>query len=200
MSFDLTMIGVGVWVGCFVGEVLIVLGEWSTYKRDITYADASKIDSTTKFAQSIQVMDAERYSALGIKFPELNIRWEGKPVVRIDGTKILLACFQKFLMDSDEVYFVPERHYNNDKTLQGQLQLSRDNIRAQWWHTVNYLLSEKHITPDSMKGSHTFIWIAGRRQMLLNQFVYSRPVDFFALIDEVSDDEPDDNQLEEVPA
>lgn len=141
------------------------------------YSKSTVVDKWAKYAQSLTLLDPSRYSALGLQFPELEIRWEGKPVIRLAGTDILLPCLQKFLLDSSNEDFAAERLYNDDKFLQQAFGLTRDTVRHQWWLAVNWLVEQGHITANTAVGNHSFKWVVGHRTVLLNQYVHSRPLD-----------------------
>jgi hypothetical protein len=111
-------------------------------------------------------LSPDRYSALGLEFPELDIAFEGEPIVRLRNTNILLDCFQKFLADSTDVNFASLNWYNEDKTLQERFDMSRDAVRAQWHLTVTYLAEAGHITKNSAQGNHSYVWMKGSRSKL----------------------------------
>lgn len=173
-------------LGCFVYEfnvgfwtllvfAVIIMGwiVWGDlWHTAVQHAEAKAELSRrrTEFAQAIATLSPDRYSALGLEFPELEIEFEAQPIVRLRGTNILLDCFQKFLYDSTETDFASVRLYNEDKTLQERFNMSRDAVRAQWYLTVKYLEERGHLTPNSAAGNHSYLWMQGSRKKFVRWF------------------------------
>jgi hypothetical protein len=117
------------------------------------------------FVISIASADSEARSFLSMEWPELGVMdVEIKPSVYIlnhgMNTNILLECFQRFLQDSDEREFADVRRYNEDKTLQELMGMSRQAIRVQWDLSTRHLVKKGFIYPNSAQGSHSFLWVS----------------------------------------
>jgi hypothetical protein len=144
---------------------ILIAGLWET-KR--TYND-----SLADVARAIAQLDPSRWSALGIKFPELRIRFQGEPVTYFEDTDILHKCLVQFLEDSDDVSFAAERLYNDTDQIRDMLGLTREQVREQWRMAVEFLTVQKHLIENSASGNRTYLWRTGRRQMLMDKYVRS---------------------------
>lgn len=117
-----------------------------------------------KFVQSIAAADSDVRSFLALEWPELGVNdVEVQPAIYLlhhgMNTNILLPCFQRFLKDSDEREFADMRRYNDDKSLQEQMSMSREAIRVQWDLTTRHLAKKGYLSPNSAMGSHSFLWV-----------------------------------------
>lgn len=121
-------------------------------------------DSRTKFITAIGNQDSDTRSFLSLEWPELGVMdVEIKPALYIlhhgMNTNILVSAFQRFLQDGDEREFADVRRYNEDKSLQEALGISREGVRKQWELATQYLSKKGYLYPNSAQGSHSFLWV-----------------------------------------
>jgi hypothetical protein len=155
-----------------VGGILVVGGGWlaywvttdGMYERHNDELDNRRhlVDSRTRFAQAITQVDRETREFLALEWPELGVEFGIEPIYYLldNGlnTNILLDCLRKFLQDSNEIEFVDQRRYNDDKYLQEAFGLSRESVRTQWRLASQYFLRRDYLMHDSMRGSHSYQW------------------------------------------
>jgi hypothetical protein len=181
----------GIWgFGIFTGIVMIwiVGSDWYASAHMFVIAKTELVKQRTDFGRMLGSLSPDRYSALGLEFPELDIAFEGTPIVRLRNTNILLDCFQKFLVDSTDVNFASLNWYNEDKSLQERFDMSRDAVRAQWHLAVNYLAEAGHITKNSAAGNHSYVWMKGSRAKLTRWYGMVSAVDYVNMNTEVPND------------
>jgi len=153
---------------CLLGWLVIAdIWERSTANN---YSKASLAAERAKFAQSIVNLSPQDKALLAIEWPELDIEFDGRPTLCLRGTNILLPCFQKFLNDSTTTDFASVNWYNDDKTLQDILAMSRDAVRHQWHLSVAYLVDRGLLTKDSAMGSHSYKWMRGGYKRMLRWY------------------------------
>ena len=175
--------GVAVILCSIYMEIRVVF--MNNHHRKVQYLETTTelTDARTKFGAMMSTLDTERWKALGIEFPELEIVFEGKPRVILASTDLLLPCLQKFLIDSTQQEFVPEHYYNVDQTLQTNLAMSREAVRRQWWVAVKWL-KDRQLLIDAPVGPHTWRWQnENTRATLLHWFVYAKPFDNSFVVD-----------------
>jgi len=149
--------------GVVLGGWTIIDSIWERHNDEIE----KKTDLTKareKFMTAVGSADSEARSFLSLEWPELGVMdVEIKPAIYIlnhgMNTNILLSCFQRFLQDSDEREFADVRRYNDDKSLQDMMGMSRDAVRKQFEMATKYL-TPKYLYPNSAQGSHSFLWIS----------------------------------------
>lgn len=147
--------------GFFLGVWVISASSWE-YHNDELMERRALVEARTKFAMSIAPLNPNQLQVIGLEYPELGVDFGVEPVIYLleDGkvTGILLACLQKFLADSNASEFADLRRYNDDKYLQQQFGLSRDQVRKQWQLATDLLLRKGFLVYGSMTGSHTYQW------------------------------------------
>lgn len=167
----------------FVGLALmvwvIVDSIWSWHNDELENR-ANLVHERANFVQSIAHADSEVRSFLALEWPELGVNdIDISPTVYIlhkgMNTNILLPCFQKFLTDSDEREFADVRKYNEDKTLQEALSMSREAIRVQWDLTTRHLVKKGFLSPNSAGGSHSFLWVTKDHYYRMVQWYLNGP-------------------------
>jgi len=143
---------IGLWfLGTLAAIWIFIAGLWQS-KSDYNL-------SLARVAEQIRMMNPEQWNALGIRYPELRIKFHGKPIQYLEDSDIRLECFQKFLDDSDEYQFAPERLYGDGTQLRNQWRMSRD-----------WLIGKGFIIDNSAAGNHTWLWRTGRRQQLISMY------------------------------
>jgi hypothetical protein len=168
--YDLQVAAVVIGMFAFAIFAWIVRSDLGDQQISYNYSRAELEEKRVAFIQALATLSPDRYSALGLEFPELDIDFEGKPIVRLRGTNILLECFQKFLADSTDQEFASLHWYNDDKSLQEKFGMSRDAVRAQWHLTVTHLSDGGYITKNSAAGNHSYLWFGKSREKLVRWF------------------------------
>ena len=90
--------------------------------------------SIVAVAHEIKEMNPEQWQALGIRFPELHIHYEGSAISYLENTSIRMDHFERFINDSDDIQFAPERLYGEG---------TRD--RHQWMMCRDYLIQQGYL-------------------------------------------------------
>ena len=154
---DFFSISIGLWfLGTLAALWIFIAGLWKS-RADYNY-------SIVAVAHEIKEMNPDQWQALGISFPELRIRWDGKPINYIEDTDIRLENFQRFLDDSDDMQFAPERLYGDGT-----------QMRRQWMMCRDYLIERNFLIENSASGNHSWLWRTGRRRQLINMY-FQQPI------------------------
>lgn len=145
------------------------------------YSKADLAEKRAEFARSVVNLSYDDKALLGIEWEDLEIDFIGHPTLMLRGTNILLLCFQKFLADSTDTDFASLHWYNDDKSLQNTLAMSRDAVRHQWHLTVAYLAERGLLTKNSAQGNHSYKWMKGGRKRMLNWYGAVKTEDYVNL-------------------
>ncbi len=147
--------------GLFMVIWIISSTSWEYHNDELTER-RMLVESRTRFAMSLAPLTPNHLQVIGLEYPELGIDFGVEPIIYLlDGgkkTDLLLACLQKFLADSNASEFADVRKYNDDKYLQDQFGLSRDQVRKQWQLATDLLLKKGYLVYGSMAGSHSYQW------------------------------------------
>ena len=111
------------------------------------YAAADLWRARADYARAFTQADPETRTQLGLNFPRLRVRFDGKPSVTVDYSGVELSYFKTFMLDSDPVHISAMGHYG-DKTI----------ARKQWEKFKLYLMQENAVIPDSAVGPYSFRW------------------------------------------
>lgn len=152
LLIDMFWMSIGLWLlGTLAATWIFIAGLWKS-RADYNY-------SIVAVAHEIKEMNPEQWQALGIRFPELRIRYHGKPISYIEDTDIRSEWMKQFLDDSDEYQFAPERLYGEGT-----------QARKQWMLVRDFLISEGYLIDQSAAGNHSWLWRTGRRRQLLTMY------------------------------
>lgn len=147
--------------GLFLGVWVLSDASWDRHNDEIQYR-TYLVSERTKFALSLNGLDAKALDFLSVEWPELGVEFGNEPQVFIlhhgNNTGVNLTFFQKFLADSNAHEFADLRKYNSDKYLQETFGVAREMVRKQWRLSVDYLLRIEYLMHGSMAGSHTYLW------------------------------------------
>jgi hypothetical protein len=144
---------IGLWfLGCLAALWIFISGLWQA-KTDYNF-------SLAEVAKQIREMNPEQWQALGIRYPELRIRWHGKPIAFLEDTDIRIDYLQKFIDDGDEYQFAPERLYGDGTQLRNQWRMTRD-----------WLIEKQFVIENSASGNHSWLWRSGRRGQLISMYL-----------------------------
>lgn len=149
------------WLGLLASLWIFFIGIWQ--------ARSAYNSTLSDVAREVRLMNPEQYDALGIHFPELRIHYHGKPVSYLEDTSVRMEHFKKFLEDSDEVQFAPERLYGDGTQMRRQWTLCRD-----WLIEMDFLIQ------NSAAGNHSWLWRTGRRSQLFSMY-FSQPLELIDL-------------------
>ena len=150
---DSFWLAIGLWsLGSLAGIWIFLAGLWQV-KSDYNY-------SLVEVARQIREMQPEQWQALGIRYPELRIRWRGKPIAYLEDSDIRVEDLQRFVDDSDEYQFAPERLYGEGT-----------RTRAQWKLCRDWLIDQHFLIDNSAGGNHSWLWRSGRRGQLISMYL-----------------------------
>jgi hypothetical protein len=96
-------------------------------------------------SDSIRNLEADQWQAIGIYYPTLRIKWNGKPMQYLEDTEITLHQLERFMNDSDAKQVVPKRDWTGRQ-------------RRVWENIVRWLLQKNYIRHDSATGNHSYLW------------------------------------------
>lgn len=110
----------------------------------------SRIDfyrAVTALADKLKDLSPNQFSALGIAFPTLRIRFEGEPLQYIEDTDIQKSELAQFLAGSGLQQTMPERNW-----------ISNGWRRERYFSILRWLEENKWIYKDSAAGNHSWLW------------------------------------------
>lgn len=116
-------------------------------------------DTVARFAAEIKDMDEDRWQALGIRFPQLRVRWRGTPIVFFEDTAATFDDFERFMRDSDLREISPERNWSNGPE------------RRRWKAIKDWLEAKQYIYPQSASGNHSWLWRGDMHQVLWQRYI-----------------------------
>lgn len=166
-------------IGFALGTWVIIDAIWQRHNEEID-SRAELTGKRSEFVRSIAAADSEVRSFLSLEWPELGVNdIDIEPAVYIlhkgMNTNILLPCFQRFLQDSDEREFADVRRYNDDKSLQDAMSMSREAVRVQWDLATRHLVKKGFLSPNSAQGSHSFLWVTKDHYYRMVQWYLNGP-------------------------
>ena len=110
----------------------------------------SRIDfyqAITALADKLKDLSPSQYSALGIAFPTLRIRFEGELLQYIEDTDIQKSELTQFLDGSGLQQTMPERNW-----------ISAGGRRDRYFAILRWLEENRWIYENSAAGNHSWLW------------------------------------------
>lgn len=147
------------WLGAAL-MLIGVLGALWIMAAGAWEAKASYNSSLARVAEAIKDLNPDQWQAIGIRFPELRVRYQGQPVRYLEDTEIRMEAFERFMADSSTDAVAPQRYYGDGTAL-----------RRQWHAWIGWLTRQGYIIPNSASGNHSLLWRPGRHQQLMQMYL-----------------------------
>ena len=145
--------------GC--GLILMAFLIWILLFQE---AANEKYRTITAFGNMLAKLDPDQWSALGIAFPHIRIKWTGKPLKFFEDTDITLEDFECFMQDSDGRQISPERNWANGPD------------RRKWQMIKDWLEAKEYIYSQSASGNHSWLWRGDMYRILWQHYIQSEGI------------------------
>lgn len=113
----------------------------------------------TAFGNMLAKLTPDQWSALGIAFPHIRIRWKGKPIKFFEDTSATMEDWERFLDDSNWKQISPERNWKGA------------DLRK-WEQIKGWLEEHNFIIRDSAAGQHSWLWRGNMYSILRDRYLY----------------------------
>jgi hypothetical protein len=151
-------------VASIVSGILVlfsfVVMAWISNQERIAFYDA-----ITRFSDSIRNLEQDQWLALGIRFPSIRIKWDGKPLKLLEDTDITIPELERFMKDSDPTQISPRRNWGNGRD--GRV----------WEKIKRWLYDNNYIRHDSASGNHSYLWRGQAYFQIMERYLQVKVID-----------------------